>query len=330
MSREKRLLGDMEDCLNPLEELLDGLQSSMEELCENLSEFGERDYPIGKRIWMEKVENMSADFMDDINRAKEDFTEQLQESFENLRDEIKGASKLMREGMGFSPRIISEKGDWENYKELQGFSLQKDRLSNRYRIIDNDSLQRAIGSRVAMEELLQRLAKGHFLEAGDVIGVHRPGYEHYGIYIGNGKVIHYAAEGGDFYGKICIHEADFLEFLRDGRDYFYLHFEGRCPIKIYQNENVYSGDILLFANINKYKIYSPEETVQRARNRIGEEKYNFVTKNCEHFALWCKTDVEESTQVTRGAIYGTSLASGISPLLSPILLSLINPLDQEK
>lgn len=274
----------------------------------------------------EEVENMSAHFMDDINRAKGDFTEQLQEPFENLRDGIKGLSQLMRERIGFPPRIISEKGDWESYKELQGFSLQKDRLSNRYRIIDNDSMQRAIGSRVAMEERLQRLAKGHFLEAGDVIGVHRTGYEHYGIYIGNGKVIHYAAEGGDFTGKICIHEADFLEFIRKGRDFFYLHFEGRCPIKIYQDEKVYSGDRLLFANINKYKIYSPEETVQRARNRIGEEKYNFVTQNCEHFALWCKTDVEESTQVTRGAMNGMFVAPGISPLL----LSLINPLNQEK
>lgn len=279
---------------------------------------------------MEKVENMSADFMDDINRVKEDFTEQLQESFENLRDEIKGVSELMREGIGFPPRIISEKGDWESYKELQGFSLQKDRLSNRYRIIDNDFMQKAIGSRVAMEELLQRLAKGHFLEAGDVIGVHRTGYEHYGIYIGNGKVIHYAAEGGDFTGKICIHEADFLEFIRKGRDFFYLHFDGKCPIKIYQDEKVYSGDRLPFANINKYKIYSPEETVLRARNRMGEEKYNFVTKNCEHFALWCKTDVEESTQVTRGAMNGMFVASGISPLLSPLLLTLINPLNQEK
>ena len=148
-------------------------------------------------------------------------------------------------------------------------------------------------------------------------------------------MIHYAAEVGDFFGKICIHEADFLEFLRDGRDYFYLHFEGRCPIKIYQDETVCSGEILLFANISKYKIYSPEETVQRARNRIGEEKYNFVTKNCEHFALWCKTDVEESTQVTRGAINGLSVGLPcVSPLLSPILLpplmSRMYPLDEEK
>ena len=222
----------------------------------------------------------------------------------------------MGEGIGSHPRIISEKGDWENYKELRGFSLQKDRLSNRYRIIDNDLMQRAIGSKVAMEEQLQRLAKGNILEAGDVVGVHRTGYEHYGIYIGNGKV--------------SIHEIDFLEFIRKGRDFFYLHFDGRCPIKIYQGANQYSGDRLPFANINKYEIYSPEETVRRARTRIGEKEYNFVTKNCEHFALWCKTGVEESTQVTKGALNGLAVTSSISPLLSPLLLSLINPLDKEK
>ena len=38
---EKLLFGDWEDCLNPVEELLDGLQSAMEEFCENLSEFGD-------------------------------------------------------------------------------------------------------------------------------------------------------------------------------------------------------------------------------------------------------------------------------------------------
>lgn len=61
------------DYLNPLEELLDGVQSSMEELCENLSEFGDT---IGEGLsYMEEnldeeVKSMSADFVDDINRVK--------------------------------------------------------------------------------------------------------------------------------------------------------------------------------------------------------------------------------------------------------------------
>ena len=70
---EKLLFGDLEDCLNPVEELLDGLQSAMEEFCENLSDFGDT---IGEGLsYMEEnldeeVKSMSADFVDDINRVK--------------------------------------------------------------------------------------------------------------------------------------------------------------------------------------------------------------------------------------------------------------------
>ena len=167
-----------------------------------------------------------------------------------------------------------------------------------------------------MEARLERLAKGDFLEAGDVIGVHRPGYEHYGIYIGNGRVIHYAGDGSDFLGPICIHEADFSEFIKDGGECFYLHFQEKLPIKIYQSEKLYSGDKLPFANTKEYRIFSPEETVKRARERVGEEEYNLIFRNCEHFALWCKTGVEESTQVIHGAMQ--CLAFGLTCAL-PIL-----------
>ena len=46
-----------------------------------------------------------------------------------------------------------------------------------------------------------------------------------------------------------------------------------------------------------YHLHSPEETVARARSRIGEEKYDLASNNCEHFAIWCKTGVHESHQV---------------------------------
>ena len=49
----------------------------------------------------------------------------------------------------------------------------------------------------------------------------------------------------------------------------------------------------------KYEhIYSPEETVKRARSKLGEGDYNFFTHNCEHFAVWCKTGKHESSQVS--------------------------------
>jgi hypothetical protein len=52
-------------------------------------------------------------------------------------------------------------------------------------------------------------------------------------------------------------------------------------------------------NQSEYHLYSPAETVERAKSRIGENRYNLVTNNCEHFAIWCKTGVSESHQVKK-------------------------------
>ncbi|WP_026659727.1 lecithin retinol acyltransferase family protein [Butyrivibrio sp. AC2005] len=46
-----------------------------------------------------------------------------------------------------------------------------------------------------------------------------------------------------------------------------------------------------------YHMYSATETIERAKSRIGETKYNLAFNNCEHFALWCKTGLTESIQV---------------------------------
>ncbi len=56
---------------------------------------------------------------------------------------------------------------------------------------------------------------------------------------------------------------------------------------------------LCFKKGKGYKMYSPKETVERALSRVGENKYNLLLNNCEHFAIWCKTGVSESYQVKR-------------------------------
>jgi len=54
---------------------------------------------------------------------------------------------------------------------------------------------------------------------------------------------------------------------------------------------------------NSFKVYSPEETIERAKSVIGANEHNFRTKynlvlnNCEHFAIWCKTGQKRSLQV---------------------------------
>ena len=52
-------------------------------------------------------------------------------------------------------------------------------------------------------------------------------------------------------------------------------------------------------NRSAKKVFSPEETVARARAEQGKGGYNLVVHNCEHFAIWCKTGVSSSEQVKK-------------------------------
>ncbi len=88
-------------------------------------------------------------------------------------------------------------------------------------------------------------------------------YEHHGIDCGDGTVIHYRKPQG-------IVERTTRETFRLG-------------------EKVY---------LKSYPVsYIPDVVVHRAERRLGENKYNLLFNNCEHFANWCKTGVNESLQV---------------------------------
>ena len=115
---------------------------------------------------------------------------------------------------------------------------------------------------------------------GDVIYVKRMGdlYRHYGIYAGHNRVIHYAGRGGDWGDDVSIHEAPLQEFLRDARHFTVCRFKTHC-------------------NLPGYHLYSREETLRRAYLRLGERNYNLITNNCEHFAIWCRTNISTSSQV---------------------------------
>ena len=110
---------------------------------------------------------------------------------------------------------------------------------------------------------------------GDIIKVNHTFYAHYGVYVDGGRVIHYTdTSGGDFKG--VVQETSLSSFLNGESSYSVCEFDRR----------------------DYPHIYSAEETVRRARSKIGEGGYNFFTHNCEHFAVWCKTGKHESSQVS--------------------------------
>ncbi len=119
------------------------------------------------------------------------------------------------------------------------------------------------------------------IRPGDVIFVERMGlYRHYGVYVGKGEVIHYSSINSDFGDDISIHKTTLKKFL-DGRNGYYICKFPKRP------------------DIENYHLFTKKETVQRAYQRLGERRYNLLGNNCEHFAIWCRTNVSESGQVRR-------------------------------
>jgi len=112
------------------------------------------------------------------------------------------------------------------------------------------------------------------VQPGDIIYVQRHGgvYKHYGVYAGDGKVIHFAALAGAEISaeNAVVHETNLENFLKGG---------------------------VLRLDRKSRAQFSRPEIVERARSQIGSKEYNLVFHNCEHFARWCKTDVYESEQV---------------------------------
>ena len=104
--------------------------------------------------------------------------------------------------------------------------------------------------------------------AGTHLMVYRRGYTHHGIYLGGGRVVHYA--GRIKYPRGLVEETSLAEFA-EGRA---LRAEERPAVR-------FDGD----------------EIVRRARSRLGERCYDLLTNNCEHFCNWCRLGENRSFQV---------------------------------
>jgi hypothetical protein len=103
---------------------------------------------------------------------------------------------------------------------------------------------------------------------GSRLIVRRRAYFHHGIYMGNGRMIHYAA------GFLCTRglvEETTLEQFTKGTPYKI----GRAPLDRRAGEDI----------------------VRRARSRLGERRYHLLRNNCEHFCNWCQLGECRSEQV---------------------------------
>jgi len=104
------------------------------------------------------------------------------------------------------------------------------------------------------------------------IGAHlvspRRGYIHHGIYTGGGRVIHYSG------------------FSRGWR---------RGPVEEVTLEAFSSGRPIAVRD-NAGACFTGAACVERARMRLGENRFSLWTNNCEHFCSWCLYDASRSAQ----------------------------------
>jgi lecithin:retinol acyltransferase len=107
--------------------------------------------------------------------------------------------------------------------------------------------------------------------AGAHLVTPRIGFVHHGIYLGAGKVIHCGAVSW-FLPRGPVEEVS-LEYFSRGRRVW---VRSGAPVR-----------------------FPPEEVVERARSRLGEDQYHILKNNCEHLCEWCLRGRQRSYQVER-------------------------------
>ncbi|WP_312524951.1 lecithin retinol acyltransferase family protein [Comamonas sp.] len=107
------------------------------------------------------------------------------------------------------------------------------------------------------------------MKKGDHLVSPRTGYTHHGLYIGERKVIHY---GG----------------LADG-----FTKEGICITSLRKFEAGKGS----WVEEHAVCIFNSHQRVERAMSKVGEDDYNVLFNNCEHFVNWCFDGFSSSSQL---------------------------------
>jgi len=116
------------------------------------------------------------------------------------------------------------------------------------------------------------------VELADLICFYRGWYYHWGIYDGDGYVIHVPAESKN--GIQCtIRRENLVDVAKKVPE--------KTRVRI---DNLYPAACSFYCNGLKGDLQRSIETqLEAARNMIGQTvDYNFLTNNCEHFVTRCK------------------------------------------
>ena len=139
---------------------------------------------------------------------------------------------------------------------------------------------------------------------GDHIFVYNWGYSHHGIDCGDGKVIHF-----DFDPRRKLLSTILNRDLSQIRETTLEEFSRGRTVHVRQYD----------------QCDDPQTVVARARSRVGESGYHLFGNNCEHFSVWCKSCIHESTQVEAAKSAATPLRYGSIVLMMLRSASFLSP-----
>ena len=125
------------------------------------------------------------------------------------------------------------------------------------------------------------------LPPGAHLVTRRRGYVHHGLYAGHGRVIHYAGFDRWFRGG-RVEEVALDEFAR-GRGW---------QVRPWATPR-----------------FAGAAAVERARGRLGEDRYSLWSNNCEHFVEWCLSGTQRSAQVDALTARWRGRLAGLGSLL---------------
>ena len=142
------------------------------------------------------------------------------------------------------------------------------------------------------------------MQIGDHLVTPRTGYTHHGLYLGNQQVIHYSGKSAHDQGSIQLVT---LEEFCDGK---------ACRVRDYP-----------------FRVYGRKESVERAKQRLGEANYSILFNNCEQFVAWCIMGFGYSEQLlnnTAIAIKATPIIKQTIDNLPELTIKTIPPISKDR
>lgn len=134
----------------------------------------------------------------------------------------------------------------------------------------------------------------------DVVCVDGGMLKRYAIWDGEGFILY----GEDHRRRNVVHEESFRDFLQ-GEEHFVIcefpreygkptEWEQPSPVSsVVMPQHKIWRWLEQAHKAQKYRRYSPHETVRRAASKLGQGGY----LTSEHFAVWCKTGIAESHEL---------------------------------